>query len=138
MVDLDNYYYIKESYIHELTDNDPLSAFALLKRASAEKEYLDTQLAELNKILFDTEKAAKGVEARVANSFRQDGKGVGDAEKLATYHHDTTSSWSEYSSIRKVRDELSAMSHFLERVYFDCKLIHEIGVRNFDKRQKYS
>lgn len=138
MLDLDNYYYIKESYINELTDNDPLSAFTLLKKASAEKEYLDTQLSEFNKILFDAEKTAKGIEARVANSFRQDGKGVGDAEKLAIYHSDTVSSWSDYSTIRKVRDDISAMSHFLERVYFDCKTQYELGLRNLDKRQKYS
>lgn len=137
MFDLTNYQAIKDDYNNHFTDNDPYTAFAILKRSSAEKEYLDTQLAELNKMLFDTEKYAKGVEAKVSHEYRIEGKGVSDAEKLAIYHEATRQAWTEYSTIRKVRDEFVAMTNFLERVYFDCKTQYELGMRNLDKRQKY-
>jgi len=114
------YFDIKVEY-ENLKDNDPLSAFALMKKASTNKEYLDSQVALWNKFTIEAEKQAKAIEAEVATEIKKCGRGIKEAELEAKSNEKVKNAWDRYFDYIEIRDKLTAQTEFLGRVYFDAK-----------------
>lgn len=131
-ISLDNYNEIVDGY-RELQDNDPVTAYELMKRSAIEKEYFDTLVADATKDMIDAERDAKCVEARACDGYRQSGKTVKDAENMASYDSQTVKAWKVYSMCRRVRDSLQAQAGMLERIYFDCKNVFDSAYKKFAK-----
>lgn len=129
MIDLNQINYagydsVRCGYDH-LADNDPSTAWKIMKAASGELEYFESLVAEAEKIVIETEKLAKGTEAQT--SYGIDSNHVSKGERQAKFHPDTLRAWNEYAMAVKIKGLLSAQARNLNRIYFDCKTIVEIG-----------
>ena len=117
MLNLDEYFQIAEDY-DALAENDPVTAYNIMKRASSIKEYLDEQLATFVKEVIVLEKEAKGTEAKVSCELSSKPT---DGARKALCDSRVLQAWATYARAVEMRDKLRAMSEFMERVYFDSK-----------------
>ena len=120
-IDVTNYLRLVGEY-KELQDNDPVTAFGLMIRASAEKEYFDSLVADAVKEVIDAERHAKAVNAQV--SVELSPKPTEGARK-AEYDERVVAAWQAYAQARCIKDKMAAHASMLERIYFDTKMIYE-------------
>ena len=120
-IDVTNYLRLVGEY-KELQDNDPVTAFGLMIRASAEKEYFDSLVADAVKEVIDAERHAKPVTAQVSVELSPKPT---EGARRAEYNEQVVAAWQAYAQARCIKDKMAAHSSMLERIYFDTKMIYE-------------
>ena len=115
---LQSYMILKDEYA-ELEDNDPNSAYSIMKKASALLEYFETEEAETDKELNIKKTNAESLESQVA--LKESPNNVSKGEKLASCNNEVMYEWNEYYTAKCTHGRLIAIIKFLWRVYYDSQ-----------------
>ena len=117
-----------------LFDNDPTTAFGVMKRASSLMASYEGLAARANKVLVAQEKNAKFTHAR--KSCELSNKPT-EGERKAAAEESVLLAWEEYTTAISLLKMLEGIVRHLGRIYFDSKSVYEIGNRNLSKGFKY-
>jgi hypothetical protein len=115
-----------QSRYEVLNDTDILDAFSIMRDSSSILANYEMMLADMGKCVFDAERLAKGTEASISCELSPKPT---EGARRAICDERVIDIWKQYSDIKKKYEYLDANVHFLNRVYFDCKMIYESCIR---------
>lgn len=118
----------------DLQDNDPTTAFDLMKKASSLLASIDSLVARTSGTAILQEKIAKATHAKksCAMSIKPT-----EGERQAAKDEEVLSEWANLSMVVNIQKQLEALARHLNRIYFDTKSIFEIGNKRLSKGFKY-
>lgn len=111
----------------DLQDNDPLTAYTIMKDASAILGTLETKLKKSSAELGRYKTLAEAMENEIAVEAMSNGDSATKAEKVAKAHEDRIHAWNDYHDANKSIGELDALVSYMWRIYYDCKAVWEHG-----------
>ena len=109
-----------------LQDNDPETAFQLMKQASVLLGTEETKEAELDKYCNKLKTLAEAVEAEKCLDYAGS---VAKGEKYAACEDSVMKAWEAYHNAKQMQGETVALIKYLYRVYYDCKELWQQGAR---------
>lgn len=131
---LENFARIKANYENLEQDNFNF-AYQLMKEASSEQVYLETEKAAADREVARLKAKAEMAEATEFLEFAKT-NAIGKSEKLAEIHPAVYKAWDEYYEAEKAVSKLKSLIGFLNRVYFDAKMVYEYGNKAYRQNKQ--
>jgi hypothetical protein len=116
-----------------LQDNDPLTAYSLMKRASALLSNYETQAAHLEKWSGKVKTLAQSIESE---TILNAGGSISKGERMAACSDQVIKGWNSYYSVRERLGKTQAVINNLNRIYWVCQLVWK-SAKDKEQREKY-
>jgi len=128
---LETYSKLKQEYEETFDMDDPVTAFGLMKMASAVAEFLEVQEKKYNRIASELEKRAECIESEVSAA---NGKSVAEGKRFAATDKKVIDAWNEFFKAVETAGKMSAYARHSLRIYYDSKRVYENG----EKKERYN
>lgn len=122
---------LKSEYLELFDVDDPVTAFGLMKKASAICEYLESQYAKYNRLALEAEKQAEATEARVSIG---NGKSVAEGKRFAEQDSSVIEAWRQFHIATETAAVINSQARHTLRIYYDTKRVWELG----EKKERYN
>lgn len=122
---------LKQEYLNLFDVDDPVTAFGLMRKASAVCEYLESQHAKYTRYALEAEKQAEALEAKVSIG---NGKSVAEGKRFAEQDPTVVEAWRQYTIAMEKASTINAQARHTLRIYYDTKRVWELG----EKKERYN
>lgn len=117
-----------------MADNDPMTAFGLMKTASNLQASYDTLTGKVTKLVLLQEKYARFIQSKKSCELATKPT---EGERQASRSPEVLEEWSTYAMVVSMQKQLEGICRHLNRIYYDSKSVYEIGSRQLNKGFKY-
>ena len=122
---------LKTEYLNLFDVDDPITAFGLMKKASAICEYLESQYAKYTRLALEAQKQAEALEAKTSIG---NGKSVAEGKRFAEQDESVLEAWRQFDLATEKAATINAQARHTLRIYYDTKRVWELG----EKKERYN